>query len=123
MTNLLVTFKANYADEFDVFGFALPAKDFWEEYLDHLKEDYTNAKEINWYFGTNEELVWRSNHERTGWDRENDKPIIAYRAALEKLLSRYKVTEIDEPTFNMLSTLFDLKYPTACWGHFPWVGW
>ena len=54
MSKVLVTFEKNWADEFDIYGFAVLEKAEWENAI----ESFKNAtKYESYYFGTNE-----------GWD-------------------------------------------------------
>lgn len=61
MRHILVKYCSNWADEFDIHGFAIMND---EEYLQWI-EDFRKAKEFNydWYFGTNEFINY--------WDEED----------------------------------------------------
>ena len=72
---ILVSFEANYADEFDVFGLKVFENDqAWREYLNEWKEKFkkqiseeklkeffeVETNEELWYFGTNEFIIFNS---------------------------------------------------------------
>jgi len=57
---VLVKFEADYADEFDVYGFQIMDKDKWLKYKAKLM-DHEGTIEI--YFGTNEAIVAESGEE------------------------------------------------------------
>ena len=61
MRHILVKYCSNWADEFDIQGFAIMNE---EEYLQWI-EDFRKAKEFNydWYFGSNEFINY--------WDEED----------------------------------------------------
>lgn len=51
MSNILVKFQKDYADEFDVYGICIMSPKEWVDYLKEARNDsYPNEK----YFGTNE---------------------------------------------------------------------
>jgi len=54
---LLIKFKCDYADEFDVYGFMVVDNTVWESYVDRLTdEDFSDGMEFG--FGTNEALTF-----------------------------------------------------------------
>lgn len=61
MRHILVKYCSNWADEFDIQGFAIMNE---EEYIQWI-EDFRKAKETDyeWYFGTNEYISY--------WDEED----------------------------------------------------
>jgi hypothetical protein len=54
---VLVKFDNNWADEFDIKGFVALSKEKWDEYKRKIKETF-GENEFNWYFGTNEDLIF-----------------------------------------------------------------
>jgi hypothetical protein len=114
---LLITFKGNYADEFDVEGFALIDSDAWNDYLENLKSSYKDAKSIFWYFGSNQEIEFRP-WVHSKWE-DNKRVVIAEYSALDMLLQSYRVEEITDKEHEILRKLF---HETEM-GFFPWIGW
>lgn len=90
--NLLVIFSADWADEFDVNGFAITTKEIWEDSVEKFKsaELYTSH-----YFGTNE--GWESDEFDDYW------------------LDNYTVKEITAEERETIINLFDHEF-----GEFPW---
>lgn len=83
MSKVLVKFKENYADEFDVYGFKILEKNKWNEKLEFAKDifdkldvrnkekqklsqakmtgyRYHDTEQIEVYFGTNEQVMFSS---------------------------------------------------------------
>lgn len=56
----LVKFKANYADEFDVSGFETLSVFDYEHFISNLD---TIIFPFEWYFGTNEFIIFRNKKE------------------------------------------------------------
>ena len=52
---VLLTFRADWADEFDVYGFDVVSQAEWEEFKRCWQEE---TSELQWGFGTNEEIHW-----------------------------------------------------------------
>lgn len=55
---LLITFDGNCADEFDVVGFDIVEKSWWERFTEKLPD-----KPITEYCGSNQNLEWRNKKE------------------------------------------------------------
>ena len=97
---ILVSFESNYADEFDVFGLKVFENDqAWREYLNEWKEEFKTQiseenTEIEWYFGTNEFIIFNS------WSEFKDC---------------FEIVTEDE---NVIKTLTKTWYSTEK-GHFP----
>jgi hypothetical protein len=81
-TKLLLTASVNYADEFDMSEFMVDTVEEWLKTVEFL-EKYT--EEIEFYFGTNEELYFRNGKD---------------------LLSKINVRVISEEESNVLNKLF-----------------
>jgi hypothetical protein len=108
---LLVTFKENYADEFDVHGFTIVDQDKWNEYVEHLKKELSGETMHEWYFGTNEFIIFET---------YGDKPLF------DIVMKSYNVTEIDDNIANQLKNIFEktkiVEFPYS-FGFFPWLNW
>lgn len=59
MANVLVHYKDNYADEFDVFGFCLMPEESW----DRVQEEITDEDVRRFQFGSNEAIYYYSKEE------------------------------------------------------------
>lgn len=100
---LLVNFQRDYADEFDVYGFAVfYDQERWKEHLNDVKELFEqddSPKEV--YFGTNEFVQYDDFFEYE---------------------SSFNVQEIDEETANKLKELICYSRGTGeepgYYGHF-----
>lgn len=54
---VILVFNGNYSDEFDVDGFLIVEKTWWEGYKKEVEEKFgESARDYN--FGTNEELIF-----------------------------------------------------------------
>lgn len=92
--HVLVTFSADWADEFDCNGFTVTTEDYWKQ----VTEEFKNAEEhTGFYFGTNE-----------GWDSDEMN---------EDWLDNYKVKKIDKKEAKVIEKRF-LKW--GSYGVFPW---
>lgn len=89
MTKVLVKFRANCADEFDVHGFDVVEKDWWEKYVSKLPD-----KRFTDYFGSNEELDF------------NDKA---------NYLASFKVQEISDEDAAILKKFFPYEFGHIAW--------
>lgn len=59
MSNILIHYRDNYADEFDIFGFCLMPEESWNRIKDKLTID-----DIRYFrFGSNEEIYYNSKDE------------------------------------------------------------
>ena len=86
--NVLVKFRKDWADEFDVHGFAVYDKGRWERDFQRLKE----SKSWNgFHFGTNE-----------GWDHDDE--------LIGDFIDGYTVIEISDKEVESLRTLFKKSY-------------
>ena len=95
MTHVLVKFNKDWADEFDVDGFAVMSNNAWLELAPKI------AAQKSFYFGTNE-----------GWDSDE-------LCEDETLLDSCIVTEISENEATMITKLFGLtKYPWQSFAYF-----
>lgn len=96
---LLVKFQADWADEFDVYGFALTSREEWDLYCERLDD-------VAWpqcrSFGTNEEIQWESKEDH---------------------LQAFDVKKIDEEHVFLLKKLFSPrpKGGNLYYGHFLWL--
>lgn len=59
MSQVLVHFKDNYADEFDVIGFCLMPEETWNR----IKEEITLEDVHRFYFGSNEAIYYYEKEE------------------------------------------------------------
>ena len=59
MSHVLIHFKDNYADEFDVFGFCLMPEEDWEWMQEHITDEDVE----HFYFGSNEAIYYYSKEE------------------------------------------------------------
>lgn len=57
---LLVISDFNYADEFDVRGWAIKDQAKWQAHLAEVKAYFDHGDELENYFGTNESIIWSS---------------------------------------------------------------
>lgn len=88
----LLVFEDNYADEFDVYGFALYSEEKynqWIQLLDMLEFPFES------YFGTNEEIAWTDKGD---------------------LLSKIKIRDISNEDSLVIKNVFPLYYDE--YGHF-----
>ncbi|MHA2280095.1 MAG: hypothetical protein ACXAC5_04365 [Promethearchaeota archaeon] len=53
---VLVKFRDNYADEFDIEGWKIMCKESWDNYVKAMKKDVVWPQSK--YFGTNEGIEW-----------------------------------------------------------------
>ena len=53
---MLVEYKGNYSDEFDVTGFKIMTDNELDEYMDKVKARLESGP-IEWYFGSNEYIM------------------------------------------------------------------
>jgi len=61
MSWILVKYSNNYADEFDIEGFALfESEDLWNDHLKDAKNVFEGKKVVEQYFGTNESVMYDS---------------------------------------------------------------
>jgi hypothetical protein len=63
MSKVLVKFEANYADEFDIYGFDIMEKSEWEDHLtwvNNITEETDGEYQwpIEEFFGTNEAILF-----------------------------------------------------------------
>jgi hypothetical protein len=90
----LVKFQADYADEFDVYGFTVMTENQYIQFRNDLEK-------VEWpsenYFGTNEAIVFQS--------------LKDYENAIE-------VIEIDEKEYQVLEKLFGGGYMGVSFGSF-----
>jgi hypothetical protein len=96
MSFVLVKFQANYADEFDVYGFAVFQASTWEE-IKELARDLDWSNPIERYFGTNEAITFKS---------------------YADYIHHFKVTTISEAEFLMLKKLFGTEKDKICPAYF-----
>ena len=96
---LLVTSSNNYADEFDVFGFALVTEDAWASHLSQVEKrvfpddkNYDNHREWSGPnmvgFGTNESILFES---------------------FQEYKNSFRTKEITEGEAEVVTRLFDVK--------------
>lgn len=84
---LLIKYQADYADEFDVYGFFVETESDWEEHLKEAEEVIKNRDEpYEAGFGTNEAIVYEDfgDYERC-----------------------FTVSKITDEEYEVLSNLFD----------------
>lgn len=96
MSKVLIQFVADWADEFNVYGFAIMDKNEWDEHVSAFKE---KSVVNGFWFGTNE-----------GWESEeidSDK---------ESWLRNYKAKEINDNELSVIKTFFGDSY-----GNFPYL--
>ena len=89
---LLIKFQADYADEFDVYGFWVTTEKEWEKHKDYvakLEADGNITFPYEAYFGTNEALEFYN---------------------MEDYLRNFKVQEITDEQYNALVSLFGPSY-------------
>lgn len=96
MKNYMVLFQGNYADEFDLSGFAIMSEAAIEQLKQDAAEHFEKYDYYNEYFGSNQCLTWESAHQ---------------------LLSDFVFIEINEDDIGTLRRLFNdqLRFP----GYFP----
>ena len=97
MRHILVKYCSNWADEFDIQGFAIMNE---EEYIQWV-EDFRRAKEkdYEWYFGTNEYISY--------WDEEDWSVI---NLSMEEALNLIDILDLGQESYEE-------GYPT--YGFFP----
>lgn len=100
---LLIKFSADYADEFNIYGFSIVSEEVWNDYVRHLHNYLNDQEEYEWFFGTNEFIYFDSSSVRT---------------LAENILNHYQVTKLDALQTGVLTDLFREQ-----WGNFPWIGW
>lgn len=98
MAKVLVKFEKDWADEFDVRGFAVYDKEEWEKDLAEFKEctEFGGA-----WFGTNE-----------GWEGSE---ILGNK---EDWVRSWEVTEISDDEAAVLGKFFGYPYVGPCFGTF-----
>jgi hypothetical protein len=57
---MIITFKCDYADEFDVWGFRRITKEDWQKCLETSKAKFDRDGKLEYGFGTNEVIEWTS---------------------------------------------------------------
>lgn len=92
----LAVFDSNYADEFDVSGFAIWDEEMVTEFDEAVKQYFKTHNELEIWFGTNESLLWESASE---------------------VIRSFKFTEISAEEETTLNKLFGKSYP----GYFPYI--
>ena len=62
MSKVLVKYRDNYSDEFDVEGFAVDDADEWQKHLKLIEEAFKDnpGASIECWFGTNEAITYES---------------------------------------------------------------
>lgn len=60
MSNLFIKYRDNWADEMDLFGFAIIQKDKWEALLVRMQKFFDRKGEWNFGVGTNEDVEYSS---------------------------------------------------------------
>lgn len=58
--NYLIRFQDNYADEFDVTGFAVVDQELWSCLQAEAKEHFSKYSQFDYYFGGNDCLEYKS---------------------------------------------------------------
>ena len=98
MRHILVKYCSNWADEFDIQGFAIMNE---EEYIQWI-EDFRKAEETDydWYFGTNECICY--------WNFEKDWSVT--NLSKEEVLNLVFMLDLEQ-------RYYDEEYPT--YGFFP----
>ena len=86
MNKVLVKFSRDWADEFDVEGFAIFTKKEWEDAVEKFESEKYH---VSYFFGTNE-----------GWEDEIDSD----------WLDNYNVTEITDEEYTIIENLFGVEY-------------
>lgn len=79
---ILVHYKDNWADEFDIMGFALLTEKEWEK----MKSEVTDDKVFELYFGTNEAVGYESKDDFL--ERFWSRPVTKQEAAVLKKMFR-----------------------------------
>lgn len=90
MQKVLVVFKDNYCDEFDVYGFWVTTEENWIFYLSELGKCDINEN-ISIGFGTNEDLSYNS---------------------FASLVKHFQAHPISNETYNELSAIFRSRFGT-----------
>ena len=98
MRHILVKYCSNWADEFDIQGFAIMNE---EEYIQWI-EDFRKAEKTDyvWYFGTNEYICY--------WDFKKDWSVT--NLSKEEVLNLVFMLDLEQ-------RYYDEEYPT--YGFFP----
>ncbi len=94
---LLIKFKANYADEFDVYGFEVMTLKEWSGFKEAVKQVFESRDEVEIYFGTNEAIEFTS---------------------YDNVMSSFKVTEIDNYEARTFQKHFQGDFGWIPIGHF-----
>jgi hypothetical protein len=98
---LLIKFCADYADEFDVHGFAIMPESVWKERVEKfIEREGAEDARGEWYFGSNEFIEYYDSRERFVRDK--------YETRL--------ITENEADVFGLLGLSTWDKYPE--YGHF-----
>lgn len=84
MSNLLVKFKDNWADEMDIEGFFITTREDWENRVALLKDNFPYG--LTYSVGTNEEI-------------EYSNP--------EQILKKYKIKDLCDHDASFLKDLFN----------------
>lgn len=82
---LLLKYRNNYADEFDVKGFLVLSQSAWEEHKELASKVFKQNGEVEVGFGTNESISYHS---------------------LEDYLGSFKVSELTQDQYQVLWYLF-----------------
>ncbi len=83
MTNILVKFKDNWADEMDIEGFFITTREDWEKRVATLKDNFPYG--LTYTIGTNEEIEYCSP---------------------DAILNHYKVIDLCADEYSCLTNLF-----------------
>lgn len=95
MTKLLVSFKCDWADEFEMEGFSVVDKEWWEKKVSQINTYFETETEYEEGFGTNESFIWTS---------------------AEDLLGCFEAVELSDEE----AAVFE-KYKHLAISYFPWL--
>lgn len=96
MSKILIKFQADYADEFDVYGFTIQDQSWWDKHLQEVAGRLDEEGTIERYFGTNECVEFHS---------------------LEQYTASFTVTPITDDEFQVFKKLFNGYRNNIWFGH------
>ena len=106
--DLYIKYKGDWADEMNVYGFAIITKDEWDDIIDHVKKFFVENSLYTFYIGTNEEIEYE---DFDSWFRDFKVTEMSYGESIAVLavLSRIdKYEQVKEKGIRFKSGFFPI---------------
>lgn len=95
MSKILVKYSDDYADEFEIKGFAIMTEEEFKKGIDFAKEEFEEVGSLNFVFGSNEYIDYED---------------------FEKFKNCFNCEKISEDNFTVLKQFFGIQYGIfPCW--------